>query len=52
MRELGGLGTVDPVTHRNDGVQVVELDFPANLAVALALNSPIFSESCLPPEFP
>jgi hypothetical protein len=42
------LGTIDPVTHRNDCVQVVELDLPADFAVALLLNSSNFSKSCLP----
>ena len=46
--ELGGLGAVDPVTHRNDGVQVVELDLPADLAVALAVELSGFSGE-LPP---
>ena len=50
--EAGGLGAVDPVPHRNDGIQVVELDLPADLAAALDLNSPDFPESCPLRKFP
>ena len=32
-------------------IQVVKLNFPANLTVAFLLNSPNFSESCLPTKF-
>jgi hypothetical protein len=41
----GGLCTVHPVSHGNDGIQIVELNLPANLPDAFCLNSPSFSES-------
>lgn len=37
--EPGGLGAVDAVARGNDGVEAVEFDFAANLAIALGLNS-------------
>jgi hypothetical protein len=37
---------------RDNGVQVVELDFPADLPATLLLNSPNFPESCLAGQFP
>lgn len=49
--ELRCLDAVDAIADRDNRVEVVELDFPGNVAAALALNSLNFSKSCLPAEF-
>jgi hypothetical protein len=44
--KLRRLRAVDAVADRDDGVEVVEVDFAGNLPFSLGLNSPDFPESC------
>jgi len=46
LAELGGPNRIDPVTHRYDGVQIIELNIPGNFTFALSLNYPEFPNSC------
>lgn len=43
----GRLGAINAVTNGNDGVKVIEVDLPGDIATAFPLNSSNFSNSCL-----
>lgn len=42
LAERGGLHRVDPVVHRNDGVEVMEIDISGDLPAAFRLSFPEF----------
>ena len=47
MPELGGAQGIDPIAHRDDGIQVGKIDVASDFPTAFGSNCPELPDSCL-----